>query len=263
MRRSPSICVVALVLGCAGSVAAQENAEQWNRSSTDQRTTEAQAPFEAFVRALGRDLARLPSKETALTLGLGGAFALAVHPRDARLTHGFRLSPTLDHVLEAGEALGSGWTQAGGAAVTFLTGQIIRQPRMRAVGADMLRAQTINAALTQGLKLSIRRARPDGAPYSFPSGHASASFANATVLHRHFGWKVGIPAYAAAAYVATSRLQENRHYASDVIFGAAVGIVAGRTDTSTITIGRGSARFAVVPVAGRGTAALAFVRVMR
>ena len=47
----------------------------------------------------------------------------------------------------------------------------------------------------------------------------------------HFGWKAGVPAYGLAAYVAGSRLQENRHYMSDVLFGAAVGIVSGRTVT--------------------------------
>ena len=45
-----------------------------------------------------------------------------------------------------------------------------------------------------------------------------------------------------------SRLQENRHYPSDVIFGAAIGLVAGRT----VTIGRGEASFALVPLAAPG-----------
>ena len=38
-------------------------------------------------------------------------------------------------------------------------------------------------------------------------------------------------AYSVSAYVAASRLHENRHHLSDVIFGAAVGTVAGRTVT--------------------------------
>ncbi len=74
------------------------------------------------------------------------------------------------------------------------------------------------------------------------------------MLQRHYGWKAGIPAYAAAGYVAVSRLAENKHYASDVIFGAAVGIVAGRT----VTVGKGAGQFAVSPVATRGGAAVMF-----
>ena len=40
-----------------------------------------------------------------------------------------------------------------------------------------------------------------------------------------------IAAYAIAAYVAASRLSDNRHYLSDVVFGAAVGTIGGRTVT--------------------------------
>ena len=59
--------------------------------------------------------------------------------------------------------------------------------------------------------------------YAFPSGHASTTFASASVLEAHFGWKFGVPAYAFATYVAASRLHENRHYLSDVVFGGAIG----------------------------------------
>jgi hypothetical protein len=69
------------------------------------------------------------------------------------------------------------------------------------------------------------------------------------VLQRHFGWKVGAPAYGVAAYVAASRVEMKRHYLSDVAFGAALGIVAGRT----VTVGR-THRFMVTPLpAASGT----------
>ena len=70
------------------------------------------------------------------------------------------------------------------------------------------------------------------------------SFASATVLQRHFGWKVGLPAYAVASYVAASRVEMKRHYLSDVAFGAALGIVAGRS----VTIG-GRHQFLLAPMA--------------
>ena len=88
----------------------------------------------------------------------------------------------------------------------------------------------------------------DGTEFSFPSGHSAATFASATVLQRHFGWKVGVPAFAVASYVAASRVQEKRHFLSDVAFGATLGIIAGRT----VTVGRGEARFAVSPMADTG-----------
>ncbi len=56
-----------------------------------------------------------------------------------------------------------------------------------------------------------------------------AAFATATVLQRRFGWGVGVPAYALATHIALSRLPENRHYPSHIAFGAATGIVSGRS----------------------------------
>ena len=82
------------------------------------------------------------------------------------------------------------------------------------------------------LKYTTRRERPDGSSKnSFPSGHASDTFAFATALERHLGWKAAVPAYIFSSYVAISRLPDNRHWLSDVVFGASVGIIAGRTVT--------------------------------
>jgi hypothetical protein len=57
------------------------------------------------------------------------------------------------------------------------------------------------------------------------------------VIQRRFGWKAGAPLYALGGYVAVSRLQENQHYLSDVVFGAALGIVAGRASVYSNTAG--------------------------
>jgi membrane-associated phospholipid phosphatase len=100
---------------------------------------------------------------------------------------------------------------------------------MTAVGADLFRAQLMSQGLTMVAKQAVRRHRPEGSGYAFPSGHTTVSFASATVLQRHFGWRVGVPAYAIASYVAMSRVQMQRHYLSDVAFGAALGIAAGHS----------------------------------
>jgi membrane-associated phospholipid phosphatase len=77
------------------------------------------------------------------------------------------------------------------------------------------------------------------------------------VLHSEFGWKAGVPAYAVAAWIGASRMQGQRHYLSDVITGAAVGILAGRS----VSFSAGSARFAVSPVAVPGGAGVNIIRV--
>ena len=74
------------------------------------------------------------------------------------------------------------------------------------------------------------------------------------MLQRNLGWKAGAAAYGVAAYVAASRVQEKRHFLSDVIFGATLGIVAGRA----VTIGSGEHRLAVAPMATPGGGGVSF-----
>ncbi len=206
---------------------------------------------------LPHDFRQLPSKTNALWLGGAGALALALQKDDASLTRRVVGSAGLDTTLEAGAFVGGGFIQVGGALGTFAIGRLSGRPQVAAVGADLVRAQIINTVLTQGTKIAVGRRRPDGARFSFPSGHASSSFATATVLQRRLGWKVGAPAYAMATYVAASRLQENKHYLSDVIFGAAVGIVSGRA----VTVGHGRNRFALIPMTAPGGVGIGFTRV--
>jgi len=119
-----------------------------------------------------------------------------------------------------------------GAAVTvlFVTGRAVDGPRYRAMTYDLMHAFLINAGYTTLLKEVVRRERPNGEDnLSFPSGHSSNAFALAAVAERHYGWKAGVPAYALASAVAVSRLQRNKHYLSDVMAGATLGYIVGRT----------------------------------
>ena len=208
----------------------------------------------SLFRDLGNDFRHLPSREAAIILGAAGWASFAIRGQDAAITRNWSTSPALDGLFEPGASVGGGAVQFGGALATFALGRAMKSPRMSIVGADLVRAQIVGTVLTQGIKVSTGRQRPDGARFSFPSGHTSSSFATAAVLQRHFGWKAGIPAYGLAAFVAGSRLQENRHYMSDVIFGAAVGIVSGRA----VTVGRGRGVFSVAPFAVRGGGGVGF-----
>ena len=115
--------------------------------------------------------------------------------------------------------------------------------------------QVIGGLLTHALKHSVRRTRPNGHKLSFPSGHTSAAFASAAVLERHFGWKIGVPVYALSAYVAASRVQERKHYLSDVLFGATIGIVAGRS----VSVGHSWRGLEVLPFLKPGGGGVMFV----
>ena len=86
-----------------------------------------------------------------------------------------------------------------------------------------------NGIITYGIKFVTGRTRPDESNRrSFPSGHTSNSFLTATIANEIYGNKVGIPAYTLACITGLSRLQDNKHYASDVIFGAALGTAIGK-----------------------------------
>jgi membrane-associated phospholipid phosphatase len=131
-------------------------------------------------------------------------------------------------------------------------GWLADSSRLAVAGADVMRAQLVSQVWVQALKFTTHRTRPDGSDdLSFPSGHSASSFATATVLHRHYGWKVGVPAFIVAGYVATARVHDNRHYLSDVVFGAAMGIAGERT---VMRSGRYTVRF--VPAAGPRMASL-------
>ena len=116
------------------------------------------------------------------------------------------------------------------------------------LGFDLIRALVVSQALTQGIKQAVRRDRPTGECCAFPSGHASATFAVASVLERHLGYRGAWPTFLIASYVAASRLHDNRHFLSDVLFGGALGIASGWT-----VVGRhGRSSYALMPVPVRG-----------
>ncbi len=123
-------------------------------------------------------------------------------------------------------------------------GRATGSSRVATIGAKLFRAQVAAQVTTQAIKFGTQRTRPDGTRLSFPSGHTSSSFATANVLQAELGWKAGVPAYAVAAWVAASRVQMDRHFLSDVIAGATVGLLAGRS----VTVGRGHAKFSLSPM---------------
>jgi hypothetical protein len=204
--------------------------------------------FASLFKDLPADFVQLARPESAIILGVGGGVAAAVHPRDVQWTRGAVANHALEDTLDSGQYIGDGFTQAGAAVATYLVGRMSHNVRVATIGSELVRAQIVAGALTEGLKLTVNRTRPNGQTLSFPSGHSSASFATASVLQREMGWKVGAAAYAFASYVAVSRMSENKHYASDVAFGAAIGILAGRA----VTIHAGHHAFALSPIAAPG-----------
>ena len=84
------------------------------------------------------------------------------------------------------------------------------------------------AIIVNAGKYSIGRLRPDGSKYnSFPSGHTATAFMTAALLDKEYGWRspwFSIGGYTAATVTGVSRMLNNRHWMSDVLTGAIIGI---------------------------------------
>jgi membrane-associated phospholipid phosphatase len=194
------------------------------------------APRHAGVKAMLKDLvedaAHVPSMENLLWAGAGGGVALAVYPADDDVIRWLSTSEAADTFFKPGKVIGAFPTLLSSAATVYVVGRSLDQPRVSSVGVDLIQSLIISEALTQAIKRTVRRERPDGTTHtSFPSGHSADTFAFATALERHLGWRSAIPAYLVSSYVAMSRLPSNRHWPSDVVFGSVIGIIAGRTVT--------------------------------
>ena len=132
--------------------------------------------------------------------------ALAVHPADQRSTRSVEPLRRREHGICAGQ-VSRRHARAGGALARDVRDRAIAdQPKVAHLGMDLLQAQILSEILVEPLKFAVRRERPDGSNHqSFPSGHAAVTFAAATVIERHLGWRKSVLGYAIASYVAMSR----------------------------------------------------------
>ena len=182
-----------------------------------------------FLKDVGHDYRNFFSVENGVWLGVGGVAAYGVHQGDQAAYEHVQAGDAPN--LPGGNVWGSSAAQIPLAVVVWAVGSALQNQNASTTGRDLLRAQVSVVTWTYGIKYIADRTRPNGDPRSFPSGHASTSFAAAMVLQEHYGWKLGVPAFAAAAYTSVSRVTDNYHWASDVAFGAVLGMVAGRTVT--------------------------------
>ena len=207
-------------------------------------------PFVHVFQNFKKDFDALKNPDVAdlLVFAVGGA--LVVHPKDQPIAAWVQRQPIVSWT-GVGNGLGNGFTQAGGAIATWIGGMTMHDDELTHIGGDLIRAQILNGVLTTGTKYVVERTRPNGSPRSFPSGHTSATFATASVLEAHFGWKAGVAGYAVGAFVGWSRIRSNEHWLSDTVAGAMIGAASGRA----VTHGH-SSKWVMAPVKTTGGAAL-------
>ncbi len=182
-------------------------------------------------------VAKVPVKEWSQVAVVTGVTAATLLADDeiARIVRN-NDSPVLDRFADAVEPFGGGHSDKVIAGF-FLYGIAARNERARAVAFDSFVSSIIaSKAITPALKQGIHRSRPNGEDdESFPSNHATQSFAVATVIATHYGDRRWVRwlAYGTATSVAFARVQHDDHWTSDVIAGAAIGALVGRTVART------------------------------
>src|SRR3954449_1096455 len=201
-----------------------------------------------LIRDVASDYKNFLSVDTAQRITIGAFAAGALHAADEEIASSIQEGNGT--TLPGGATYGSQLLHLPVAAAWWAIASAAGSSRHAAAGRDLLRAQISVVSWTYAIKYATDRTRPNGDPRSLPSGHASTSFATATVLQTHYGWKLGLPAYIAATYSGVSRIYENQHWASDVVLGAAVGIASGRT--ATVRLRRTQMTVAPLAVPGGG-----------
>ncbi len=138
--------------------------------------------------------------------------------------------------------------------LAYLGGRALERPGLSAASVRVAASVAVAGTAAGGLKLAVGRVRPaDSAGetdhfqpfsshHSFPSGHATLAFASAAALDDETtaGWVPWV-AYPLAGLVGWSRVQDDQHWASDVVAGAALGFWAARKTEAALRTRAGRA----------------------
>jgi hypothetical protein len=184
---------------------------------------------DSFPRHLIQGTREALTLENLIVFGLAGAATGALLTVDDEIVDYFRDErPMGQTAQDAGSTLGSPQMLFGLAGATYLVGEFSKNSRIRTTGETALESLALTGLTTILLKVSTQRERPDGSNnLSFPSLHAAGSFAVAASLHEGYGFRVSVPAFLTAGFISLARVQEQKHFLSDTLFGAALGTVIG------------------------------------
>jgi membrane-associated phospholipid phosphatase len=176
-------------------------------------------------------------------LQFGGSIILVgvLVPTDEVLNIPFEnwTTPGAETFGDAGDVVGGAPFQLGLTGAALGVGWITKNKKWQNFALDNLQSQIFTGGFTWIFKELTHRARPETGegnfawygPFhgqenkSFFSGHTSLSFSTATMIFLHTGkkWWVGALSYGAATAVGISRMQQQKHWASDVVTGAIIG----------------------------------------
>jgi len=152
----------------------------------------------------------------------------------------------LDRATDVGSLVGNPFVHIGVAAAVYTGGVAAGSEKYRTLGEMLGESVILANAAAFILQEGIGRSRPfktgdkgSFKPFSFttdydsmPSMHTASSFAMASVVARTSeNFSVKLLSYSAATFVGFSRIYQDKHWASDVLLGAAIGELCGRVVT--------------------------------
>jgi membrane-associated phospholipid phosphatase len=206
------------------------------------------------------------------TLATAGAVGLTyVFDDDIRDKLQGTKSGALETATDVGDIIGNPFVHIGVAGVVYGGGVLAGSTKWRETGEMLGEAALLADAATFVLKQAIGRSRPSETgdkgsfrPFQFksdfdsmPSMHTASSFAMASVMaSTSENYLVKAIYYSVATFVGFSRMYQDKHWASDVVLGAAIGELCGRVVTSYHASHR---KIALVPMMSGDSASLALV----
>lgn len=196
------------------------------KASADGRRTTGR-----FLSNLGRNTVGLFSRDNLQPFLIGAGATGASAFLDDNCQRYFGSARRAKWLGDGADFLGRPYVLTPIAGALYGIGRLSHDhPRFRNGTYDIAQVFLINAVYTTAIKYASYRLRPDGSNHlSFPSGHTSNAFAWATVANHHYGPKLGVPAYLFAALIGVGRMEKNVHWLSDVVGGASMGYLVGRT----------------------------------
>lgn len=182
--------------------------------------------------------ARVTPRGAGLTAGFGAATLLALH-NDDYVEEEVRSQddPDRRRIAKRFEFLGRMPMQAGVLAILYASGRATGSAGLASTAGTSFEALLWGGVISQTGKLAMGRRQPDDASdaryffhgsASFPSGHATRSFAVAAVMADRFGRRGAWTAYPIATLVSLAMVQRGIHWTSDIVAGAGLGLAIGK-----------------------------------